>query len=334
MQSLRDHALTHGSERVPVFSPVETLAETTLELMSDAGFPTVVWTVNDPARMAALIDLGVDGIITDRPDLLLDVARAYDGSRPRPMTSAGRFDRDRLDAQGHRGARGLRPENTLPAIEAGLDHLVTTLEVDVGVTADGIAVLSHDPALTPITCRRRDGVRAAPFICDLTADEIRADVVADRLPFGPDQSRDPGLSPVSVAFAGETGMPDIHAIPTLDELFAFVQFYREHTRSRGRRRSDNAADVRFSIETKVRRQTADLPGGVVAGRTAAPRDFVTAIGDVVAARGLTDRVDVQSFDDRTLRGVHDAFPGIRTVALAAGLGVPSASPSRPCGDRD
>jgi glycerophosphoryl diester phosphodiesterase len=48
----------------------------------------------------------------------------------------GRIDSTRFDAQGHRGGRDLRPENTLPAIEVALDNLMTTLEFDCGVTLD------------------------------------------------------------------------------------------------------------------------------------------------------------------------------------------------------
>ena len=53
-----------------------------------------------------------------------------------------------LDIQGHRGARGLAPENTLPAFARALSLGVTTLELDCAVTRDGVVVVSHDPALT------------------------------------------------------------------------------------------------------------------------------------------------------------------------------------------
>ena len=59
-----------------------------------------------------------------------------------------------LDLQGHRGARGLAPENTLAAFAWALAIGVTTLEMDAAVTKDGIVVVSHDPALNPV-CRLR-----------------------------------------------------------------------------------------------------------------------------------------------------------------------------------
>ncbi len=49
-----------------------------------------------------------------------------------------------LDVQGHRGCRGLRPENTLPAFEKALELGVTTLEMDIQTTSDRVLVVSHD----------------------------------------------------------------------------------------------------------------------------------------------------------------------------------------------
>ena len=68
-----------------------------------------------------------------------------DGTPGDYLDADGLIDPTRFDAQGHRGARDLRPENTLPAFEAALDNLVTTLELDVGVTRDGSTVLEPRP---------------------------------------------------------------------------------------------------------------------------------------------------------------------------------------------
>ena len=64
---------------------------------------------------------------------------------------------DAFDLEGHRGARGLAPENTLPAFATALQIGVTTLELDVGVTKDGVVVVSHDRALNPDHTRGPDG---------------------------------------------------------------------------------------------------------------------------------------------------------------------------------
>ena len=63
-----------------------------------------------------------------------------------------------FDLQGHRGARGLAPENTLPAFAAALAIGVTTLEMDIAITRDGVLVISHNPSLNQIgraSCRER-----------------------------------------------------------------------------------------------------------------------------------------------------------------------------------
>ena len=57
-----------------------------------------------------------------------------------------------FDVQGHRGARGLKPENTLPAFETALDLGVTTLELDLHLTAEGALVIWHDPVLNKDKC--------------------------------------------------------------------------------------------------------------------------------------------------------------------------------------
>ena len=262
------------------------------------------WTVNDPGRMAELIAMGVDGIISDRPDLL----RAVAGSG--------------IDVQGHRGARGLRPENTLPAMEAALDCGVTTLETDCGVSADGVAVLCHDPYLEPRTCRRA-GDRAhgegdAILVSALTVAEIQSGFIADRLPFGGDQRAAADLSPASVSFTLTAGLLDIYVVPTLEQLFAFVDFYADFHRS-DPTRSAVADRVRFNIETKIDPPTnGDRGGNVIARRTADPEAFVEAVTATVGAHGYHDRADIQSFDRRTLRLIHERHPEIRTVCLFGG----------------
>ena len=62
-----------------------------------------------------------------------------------------------FDLQGHRGARGLAPENTLAGFAKALEIGVTTLETDLAVTKDGVIVLSHDPVLNPDIVRGTDG---------------------------------------------------------------------------------------------------------------------------------------------------------------------------------
>ncbi len=81
-----------------------------------------------------------------------------------------------LDIQGHRGARGLMPENTLPAFAKALAIGVTTLELDCAITKDGVVVVSHDPVLNPDITRGPDGQwlrDTGPAIWSLTFEELR-----------------------------------------------------------------------------------------------------------------------------------------------------------------
>ena len=81
-----------------------------------------------------------------------------------------------FDLQGHRGARGLAPENTLPAFQRALDLGVDTIECDMAITRDGVVVIHHDLWLNPDTTRGPDGKwldARGPAIHDLTFQELQ-----------------------------------------------------------------------------------------------------------------------------------------------------------------
>src|SRR3954462_7887792 len=67
-----------------------------------------------------------------------------------------------FDIEAHRGGRALFPENTLPAFANALSMGVDTLELDIGVTSDGMIVVSHERGLNPDLARSADGVYVAP----------------------------------------------------------------------------------------------------------------------------------------------------------------------------
>src|SRR5690606_23056895 len=80
-----------------------------------------------------------------------------------------------FDLQGHRGARGLAPENTLPAFDVALDIGVNTLELDTVVTRDDVVVITHDPLLNPDLARDELGrwLRLPrPAVRNLTLEQI------------------------------------------------------------------------------------------------------------------------------------------------------------------
>jgi glycerophosphoryl diester phosphodiesterase len=175
------------------------------------GLAVIPWTVNDPAQMGALIDRGVDGLITDYPDRLRTVMASRHLRLPQPLASP-------FDVEGHRGARGRRPENTLPAFQYALSLPVDTLELDTGVTKDGVLVVSHNRQINPVHC---SGAFVNQSIKDVTLAQIKTLDCGHTDPGFPDQVPQPGAQ-----------------MPTLQEVFDLVK------------QSGNR-HVRFNIETKI-----------------------------------------------------------------------------------
>lgn len=193
-----------------------------------------------------------------------------------------------FDLQGHRGARGLAPENTLPAFAAALTLGVTTLELDVGVTRDGVVVVHHDPTLNPDITRGPDGKwldGRGLAIGELEFDELLRYDVGRIKPGGEYAKRFPGQKPADGA-----------RIPRLADLFALVH------------KSGNSA-VRFNIETKV--------SPLQPAQTLAPAPFARALLAAIRKAGMEGRVTIQSFDWRTLALVQKEAPAIPTVYLSA-----------------
>ncbi len=205
-----------------------------------------------------------------------------------------------FDVQGHRGARGLAPENTLAGFTRALAIGVTTLEMDVAVTADGTVVLSHDPALNPDLTRGPDGqfidAPGAP-IRALTLEQLRRYDVGRIRP----GSRYAALYPEQVPVDGER-------IPTLAEVVAL-------TRRLG------ADTVRFNIETKIFPDRPHL--------TVPPDEMAERLAAVIERAGMAGRVIVQSFDWRTLKWFQVHRPDVALAWLtSAHGGADTVSPRR------
>jgi len=189
-----------------------------------------------------------------------------------------------LDVQGHRGARGLAPENTLAAFRTAIDLGVDTLELDLQVTRDGVLVVSHNARLSPDLTRDPSGrwlAQEGPRIHDLTLAELSAYDVGRVDP----ASAYARPLPAQRASDGER-------IPALAAVFAL-----------GRTRPD----LRFNIETKLAPDApADAPP---------PDAFAAQVVAAVREANLTARVTVQSFDWRTLVAVKRLAPELRTSCL-------------------
>ena len=308
-----------------------------VEGIQAAGFPVVPFTVNDPRRMAELLDRGVRGMITDRPDLLLALLRAADRPEWPLLTEDGRVDRELFDLQGHRGAAHLRPGNSLPSMEAALDNLVTTIETDVRLSRDGALVLVHDARMTRSAYRPpaggTPGQETEAAAEALTLAEIRARFVGDVMADAPPGAGDLAPSPVATAVAAARGLPHPHAVATLEDLVALVRAYTRHHAARAAHdplsalRARNARCVHLNIEIKLDEAMRRSPRAGAPGPGAA---IVRAVGREVAALGLGGRAEVMCFDVGTTLLLQRWCPELRPSYLF-GLPPAPAAPRRPAG---
>lgn len=193
-----------------------------------------------------------------------------------------------LDLQGHRGARGLAPENTLRAFEVALQHGVTTLELDIAITRDGVLVIHHDLELNPSVARDEQGrwldAPSAPIHTMTWAELQRYDV--GRLKPGSNYAKP---YPDQVAADGTR-------IPKLSDLFDLVK-------KGGHER------VRFAIETKINPTRPEA--------TRPPEEFAQMLLDEIRRAGMLGRVQILSFDWRSLQAVQRLAPEVPTVYLSA-----------------
>ncbi|CRZ19139.1 glycerophosphoryl diester phosphodiesterase [Mycolicibacterium neworleansense] len=210
--------------------------------------------------------------------LLLALAAAFGSVPPAVAAPAG------FDLQSHRGGRGETTEESLRAFAKSLELGVSTLELDIVLTKDKQPLVWHDPRIDETKCADTEpafpGDPMYPYVGklvhDLTLEQIRTLDCGKLL----------------------SGFPDAEVvrgnkIATLPEVFALTDAYR--------------ADVRFNIETKIE---ADKPE-----TSATPEEFVGVILSAVRAAGKVGKVDIQSFDWRTLPLVRSAEPSIPRVAL-------------------
>lgn len=204
---------------------------------------------------------------------------------PRPVAGA---TVSRFDLQAHRGGRGETTEESLPAFAASLELGVSTLELDVVITKDGQPLVWHDPTIGADKCADTAPVvtgdpqypYVGKLVHELTLAQLRTLDCGRRLPEFPHATVVRG-----------------NKIATLPEVFTLADLYWAPTE----------AGVRYDIETKVE---ADKPG-----TSAGPQEFVDVILAAVRSAGKADRVEIESFDWRTLTMVHRAEPNIPLVAL-------------------
>jgi glycerophosphoryl diester phosphodiesterase len=193
-----------------------------------------------------------------------------------------------FDKQGHRGCRGLMPENTIAAMTKALDLNVTTLEMDVVITADNEVILSHEPFFNHEISAGPDGSQIPE------QDERNHNIF--RMSYADVRRYDVGLKP-HPRFPEQQKLAAIK--PRLADVIDSAESYA---------RNSNRAQPFYNIETKCLPETDDI-------FHPPPQKFVELLMQIIEDKKIGERVIIQSFDFRTLQIVRKQFKGIRIAAL-------------------
>ncbi|NNF36421.1 MAG: glycerophosphodiester phosphodiesterase [Saprospiraceae bacterium] len=194
----------------------------------------------------------------------------------------------KLDIEGHRGCRGLLPENTLPAFKKAIDIGVTTLEMDLAITSDSVVIVSHEPFFNYEISTHPEGDSVTSNnhlqfnIYQMTFEEVQKWDVGMKLhPRFPEQEK------IEVTK------------PSLEEVFTFAEAYAKEK---------GIDPLYYNIEIKSSPKGDNLYHPEV-GR------FADLVMEVVMRNGLEERVILQSFDLRALRYMDETYPEIATALL-------------------
>jgi glycerophosphoryl diester phosphodiesterase len=194
----------------------------------------------------------------------------------------------KFDLQGHRGARGLKPENTIPAFLIALDTGVTTIELDLAITSDKQVVVSHEPWMSSTICMKADG-------SSVTAREEKKFNIF-QMPYDEVKQFDCGSK-------GNAKFPEQEKMkvskPLLSEVIATVE---DHIRNY------TQYEVDYNIEIK------SSPDGDNKFHPA-PQEFSDLVYNLIDQYLPWERVVIQSFDFRVLKYWHEKYPGVRLAAL-------------------
>lgn len=193
-----------------------------------------------------------------------------------------------FDFQGHRGARGLMPENTLPSFMKALEYPITTLEFDVVVSADSQLVISHEPW----------------FHHDISTAPDGSPVTQEQAPeFNIFEMSYEEVASFDVGRRGNPRFPEQEAIPAVKPLM------REALEAvEAQVASMDREPLMYNIETK---STPEWTGSYVPE----PQVFAQLLYDALRDLGLLERVFIQSFDVRTLQAMREIDANVPLVLL-------------------
>jgi glycerophosphoryl diester phosphodiesterase len=187
-----------------------------------------------------------------------------------------------IELHGHRGARGLKPENTIPAFEKALELGVYTLELDIVLTKDKQILVHHDTEVNPQLCVHKEGIPVKKeLISNLTLFEVqKLDCGSIKNIYFPKQETVPGTP-----------------IPTLTDVIRFVKGYEK--------KNPKKSKVILNIELKFPPKTGEPE----------IQEFVSLLVKTLEQEAFLDSCLVQSFDLRSLPVLKELKPNIPTSAL-------------------
>ncbi len=219
--------------------------------------------------------------------ILFLLTSACDAPSPEAASSATEKPmKKEFDLQGHRGARGLFPENTIEAFIGALDLQVNTLEMDVVITKDGKVVVSHEPWISSVICWD---------LADKPVAEGKG-LNIYKMNYADVSNYNCGSQP-HPDFPQQAKMPAFK--PLLSEVITEAENYAK---------TKELPAVRYNIEIK---STPDGDGIY----HPAPKEFVAKVLEVVKAGGIMDRTTVQAFDVRALQEAKAQAPSIPVAFL-------------------
>lgn len=193
-----------------------------------------------------------------------------------------------FDKQGHRGCRGLMPENTIPAMLKALDLGVTTLEMDISISKDKKVFLSHEPFFNHEITTKPEGSSIAE---------------KDERSYNMYQMNYDSIIKYDVGMKPHPRFPQQEKIKAVKPLLADV-FDAVKKDMMTRRRPFPF----YNIETKTMPATDNI-------YHPEPAEFVELLMAVIKEEQMEDHVIIQSFDIRTLQYLHKKYPDIATALL-------------------
>jgi glycerophosphoryl diester phosphodiesterase len=196
-----------------------------------------------------------------------------------------------FDIQGHRGCRGLMPENTIPAMIRAIELGVTTLEMDVVITADNQVILSHEPFMSWEISTTPDGTIFT------YAEEKKYNIY--KMNYAEVKKWDVGSRP-NPRFLRQEKMQVFK--PLLADVIDSVESYIK---------LHNLPPVQYNIETKCQPSTDNI-------FHPEPLKFTNLMMQVILDKKIMEKVIIQSFDMRTLKIMHEKYPTVMTALLIEG----------------